>query len=464
MNKDRYVSQFYNNPWYIYNGSKISGPTDFSSVVKLFNSDPKACDYFLCQKGMSAWQKIKDTIELHNLLQSSSMDEEKKAFTISVEQQLTKINSHINSPVKPKTHPVLHNNNSVSSSFQTEFNQVIKDLKEEALNYTSDKFPSTPTITTDIPLESKLEPKSNPLSSSVNNGTGTNTKNQSRTPASSTKSKTINTSISEPVSIPVRVSSSVINDISPSNNTNPKEKSCVTNQSSNNTSISTYSQAESKLKVPITIGRKIQTHVESRSTKLNVDTPQETTITVIQPRINSLDSSYTSEQTSATSKVHTFHKISSKNRTFRKSLTVPPPSNEMLALLTSNRLRLGQKTSLFTSSVFYPVCSLGLYYVLWLIKTYQLVTRHLAIGFSPIFLLSCIPGIHFLGCTYLLCLYDRMCYEDLNRSLPNQKRPKTHLFLNFFRSLFLAWCPSLFIAYFQNKLNNHWSTHEKYQI
>ena len=131
MDKDQSVSQFYNKPWYIYNGSQISGPTDFSSIIDLFKSNPNTHEYFLCQKGMPAWQKIKDTIELHELLQTSSLEEEKNRFKNTVEEQITKINSHITTPTRPQ--PKLHFKSTLSSSFSSrkEFDQVIKELQEE---------------------------------------------------------------------------------------------------------------------------------------------------------------------------------------------------------------------------------------------------------------------------------------------------------------------------------------------
>ena len=451
MNKDHYVSQFYNKPWYIYNGTEISGPTDFLSVVKLFKSNPQAQNYFLCQKGMTAWQKIKDTIELHEILKNTSVEDEKQAFTTSVEQQITTINSHTQQP-RSNLNTSSYTPIISANPLKNEFDQIIKELREEASTYTSNKFPATPTINNKVPTK---------FESSSTNNSKLNVTPPHNTYTSISKEESLNLK-SSPLKSTSASSSNTDN--TSSNKTSisktiSKEPSIKKEPSSSFSSLDTSVQTELKQKVPITIGKKTPTLVRSLPTD-NFDylsntaipsTKQDTNSKLIHPLLKDHPSN---------SKIHTFHKVSSKNRTYRKSLTVPPPSKEMLDLLTSNRLRLGQKKSLLASSIIFPVCSFGLYYIYWLIRTYQLITRHLSIGFSPLFFFSCVPGLHYLGCYHLLCLLDRMHYEDLNYSSSQHKKVEYHLFSNFVKTLLLAWCPPLFVIYFQNRLNVHWGFHD----
>ena len=66
MTINKQVSQFYNNDWFIYNGQKITGPVHFSNLLEWFysNDETQNHPYYVCQEGMSAWQNLKDTIDL----------------------------------------------------------------------------------------------------------------------------------------------------------------------------------------------------------------------------------------------------------------------------------------------------------------------------------------------------------------------------------------------------------------
>lgn len=431
MNKDHYISQFYNKPWYIYNGSTISGPTEFSKIVELSKSNANYSSYYLCQLGMSAWQKMDNTIKIHSLLQEVSVEEEKNNFKNTVEQQIKKINSQIHTQETNNTPTSLEFNqnfDSYSDQENPDFKKVIQSLKSEL---------STATV----PTSKKY--------------LITNTK---ETPSNKINTSTISTPISTVPTTSSEFSESNINQSQNSNN-NLSSTNLVSDDSTNKLPLN-QSPSDIVTNNQIISSKQSlnQTNISSKKTTNNTSIDLNSKQNI---NLNSTPTSSTPDSSKQGPKLHSFQKITSKNRTYKKSLTVPPPSQEMLSLLVSNQLRLGEQKSSFTVSIILPLFTFGIYYLYWLLNTYQSITKHLAIGFSPLFFLSYIPILHFIGYSYLLCLYDRMIIVDSFSTTALVKKIRPNYIKNFFISLLLGWCPPLFSLYLQNKLNHHWRTHSQ---